>query len=230
MAESDEPAFTDITNVLKYGPDGLIPAIVQEETTGEVLMMAYMNKDSLRMTLQKGFTHFWSRSRKKFWMKGESSGHVQEVKQILYDCDKDTLLVRVRQRGPGACHTGHRSCFFASVLGGTIAEAAFDVDVAYERQPILERLADIIRERRESAKEGSYVTSLFAKGRETILKKVGEEATEVVLAGAQGNREAVIREMADLWFHCLIALAEQGIALDEIYSELRSRRPRTNKG
>jgi len=229
MPQPEDRVPIDIVDSLKYGPDGLIPAIVQDEATGEVLMMAYMNRDSLRMTLEKGFTHFWSRSRKKFWMKGESSGHVQEVRRVLYDCDQDTLLVRVIQRGPGACHTGHRSCFFTTMDGTEISGTVFDVHTAYDQQPILERLVDVIRDRRESGREDSYVNGLLTKGREVILKKVGEEATEVVLAGAQGDRGAVVREMADLWFHCLIALADQGIALEEVYNELRARRPGKKK-
>lgn len=225
MPDLENNPSTDTVQNLKYGPDGLIPAIVQEDGTGEVLMMAYMNEESLRMTLEKGFTHFWSRSRKKFWMKGESSGHVQEVKRILYDCDRDTLLIRVIQKGPGACHTGHRSCFFTAIEGKEVGKATFSVDDAYRGQPILERLVDIIRERLKTRPEGSYVSSLMERGREAILKKVGEEATEVVLAGAQGDRQAMIRETADLWFHTLVALVDQGIALEEVYDELRSRRP-----
>lgn len=229
MPDQEDNSSTDTVQNLKYGPDGLIPAIVQDDGTGEVLMMAYMNQESLRMTLERGFTHFWSRSRKKFWMKGESSGHVQEVKGILYDCDRDTLLIRVVQKGPGACHTGHRSCFFTAMEGREIGEATFGVDEAYQKQPVLERLVDIIRERRETRQEGSYVSSLMERGREAVLKKVGEEATEVVLAGAQGDRRAMIRETADLWFHTLIALVDQGIALEEVYDELRSRRPGKGK-
>lgn len=116
---------------LKYDSAGLIPAIVQDDESGEVLMMAYMNKESLKMTLESGYTHFWSRSRQKFWKKGETSGHVQEVKAVLVDCDADTLLIRVKQRGPGACHTGHHSCFYRTIGGEEIAKKTFSEDDVY---------------------------------------------------------------------------------------------------
>ncbi len=119
---------------LKYDSHGLIPAIVQDATDNEVLMMAYMNAASLAKTLETGYTHFWSRSRQKFWKKGESSGHVQEVKQILYDCDKDTVLIKVVQHGPGACHTGHRSCFFTDITGNEIAAKAFSEEDVYGKK------------------------------------------------------------------------------------------------
>jgi phosphoribosyl-AMP cyclohydrolase len=119
---------------LKYDANGLIPAIVQDASDSEVLMMAYMNRESLERTLETGFTHFWSRSRSKFWKKGESSGHVQLVKSVSYDCDRDTLLIKVEQRGPGACHTGHRSCFFTDISGKEIASSVFSADEVYKKE------------------------------------------------------------------------------------------------
>ncbi|MBI5103347.1 MAG: phosphoribosyl-AMP cyclohydrolase [Nitrospirae bacterium] len=119
------------TAELKYDSSGLIPAIIQDAETLEVLMMAYMNKESLETTIETGFTHFWSRSRSKFWKKGETSGHVQLVKSVLYDCDRDTLLIKVVQKGPGACHTGHRSCFYTDISGKEISDAAFSADEVY---------------------------------------------------------------------------------------------------
>jgi len=119
---------------LKYNSDGLIPAIVQDASSGEVLMLAYMNSETLERTIETGFTHFWSRSRKKMWKKGETSGHTQEIKEILYDCDKDTVLIRVAQNGPGACHTGHRSCFYTDITGREIDEAAFSAEDVYGKE------------------------------------------------------------------------------------------------
>ncbi len=121
-------------NRLKYDSNGLIPVIVQDAGDNEVLMMAYMNTESLEKTIQTGYTHFWSRSRKKFWKKGESSGHVQEVMQILHDCDRDTLLIRVQQRGPGACHTGHRSCFYTDINGSEVSEKVFSAEDVYGKR------------------------------------------------------------------------------------------------
>jgi len=217
---------------LNYDAQGLIPAIVQDDETGEVLMLAYMNRDSLRMTVEKGYTHFWSRSRRKFWMKGESSGHVQEVREIAYDCDRDTLLVRVIQHGPGACHTGHRSCFFTRLDGVEKAGPAFSAEEAYAGQPILERLGTVIHDRRLNPREGSYVSALFARGREAVLKKVGEEATEVVVAAAAGGKEGkerLVAELADLWFHCLVLMEQEGLTLDDVYGELERRAARAQE-
>jgi phosphoribosyl-AMP cyclohydrolase len=119
---------------LKYDKHGLIPAIIQDADNNEVLMMAYMNSEALQTTMETGFTHFWSRSRQKYWMKGESSGHVQEVKQVLYDCDRDTILIKVTQRGPGACHTGHRSCFYTDIHGKEIAQKVFSEEDVYGKK------------------------------------------------------------------------------------------------
>jgi len=119
---------------LKYDKHGLIPAIIQDADNNEVLMMAYMNSEALQTTMETGFTHFWSRSRQKYWMKGESSGHVQEVKQVLYDCDRDTILIKVAQRGPGACHTGHRSCFYTDIHGKEIAQKVFSEEDVYGKK------------------------------------------------------------------------------------------------
>lgn len=212
-----------IINSLTYDASGLIPAIIQDDDSGEILMMAYMNADSLRMTIEKGFTHFWSRSRKKFWMKGETSGHVQEVKQIFYDCDRDTLLLKVDQKGPGACHTGRRSCFFTTIEGTEKSGKVFSTDEAYKKQPIMERLAAVIHDRRCNPRTDSYVSGLLGKGKDTVLKKVGEEATEAVVAAARGNRENVVQELADLWFHTLILMEQEGVALAEVYGELENR-------
>jgi phosphoribosyl-ATP pyrophosphohydrolase/phosphoribosyl-AMP cyclohydrolase len=208
---------------LRYDANGLIPAIVQDDENGEILMMAYMNADSLKMTIETGKTHFWSRSRKKFWMKGESSGHVQEVREILCDCDRDTLLVKVKQIGPGACHTGHRSCFFTTMGGVETSPAAFSANEAYKQLPVLDHLQAVIHDRRCNPKPDSYVAGLFARGRETIYKKVGEEAVETVIAAASGGRDATVRELADLMFHALVLMEHEGIALQEVYDVLSGR-------
>jgi len=212
-----------IIKSLTYDANGLIPAIIQDDNSGDILMMAYMNADSLRMTLEKGFTHFWSRSRKKFWMKGETSGHVQKVKHIFYDCDRDTLLLKVDQKGPGACHTGRRSCFFTTIEGEEKSGKVFSTDEAYKKQPILERLATVIHDRRCNPKADSYVSSLLEKGKDTVLKKVGEEATEAVVAAALGNREHFVQELADLWFHTLVLMEQEDVAIAEVYGELENR-------
>jgi phosphoribosyl-AMP cyclohydrolase len=170
----------DITEELKYDNYGLIPAIVQDYQNNEILMMAYMNKQSLQMTIESGYTHFWSRSRKKFWKKGETSGHVQIVKEILIDCDKDTLLIKVEQLGPGACHTGHRTCFYTNIQSKEVSEKIFSDELVY-KEPILARLEKVIIDRKQQRKEGSYVSELMDKGTDFIARKLGEEAIETIV-------------------------------------------------
>ena len=206
----------DIKN-LKYDNNGLIPVIVQDWKNGEVLMLAYMNEDALKKTIETGFTHFWSRSRGKLWKKGETSGNEQIVKEISYDCDNDTLLVKVEQKGV-ACHTGNRSCFYSELIppsppfdkGGM---GGFVIDKIYE----------VILDRKRNLREGSYVSSLFKKGRDKILKKIGEEASEVVIGSKNDKKEEIIYEIADLWFHSLVLLGYHDITPEEIYKELQKR-------
>lgn len=199
---------------LKYDEKGLIPAIVQDVASGTVLMLAWMNKESLRITLEEGRTCFYSRSRQALWRKGETSGHIQKVAAIYYDCDADTLLVQVHQTG-AACHEGTFSCFSREVF---VTGEEISPDWA-----ILSRLAKIVRERQKELPEGSYTTYLFEKGLDKILKKVGEEATEVVIAAKGGKKEEVVYETADLFYHLLVLLRQQNIELPEIWAELERR-------
>lgn len=213
-------------NKIKFDERGLVPAIIQDVHSGQVLMMAYMNAESLDKTMTSGHTWFYSRSRQSLWMKGESSGHVQKVKEILYDCDEDTLLIKVEQTG-AACHTGHYSCFYRDSSGREIDAGVFNPEEVYAaggNRGILFELYEVIRERQQKMPEGSYTTYLFTKGIDKILKKVGEENAEVIIAAKNGSKSELIYETSDLLYHLLVLLVEQGIELDEIFAELASRR------
>ena len=199
---------------LHYDANGLIPAIVQDAETGEVLMLAYMNEASLLKTLDTGETHFWSRSRQALWHKGETSGHFQKVHRIVPDCDRDTLLVQVEQTG-SACHTGNRSCFYS--------EAHKDATGARPISDILGMLTRTIHERYVQMPEGSYTTTLFRGGLDRILKKIGEEAGEVIIGAKNRNREEISWEVSDLVYHLLVMLEEEGVSLQMIAEELEKR-------
>ncbi len=212
---------------IKFDDRGLVPAIIQDVHSGEVLMVAYMNELALRKTLETGYTHFWSRSRGRLWKKGEESGHVQKVQEIRIDCDSDTILVKVDQIG-AACHMGYRSCFFRtmSAKGWRKAEKKiFKPEEVYgEGCTILEHIYEVILDRRHHVeRRDSYVASLFREGHDAILKKVGEEATEVVMACKDGKKERIIYEMGDLFFHALVAMGYHNIPPEEIYRELGRR-------
>lgn len=209
---------------LRFDEQGLIPAIVQDAEGGEVLMMAYMNEEALRKTLETGLSHFYSRSRQRLWRKGEESGHLQRVKEIFYDCDQDVLLLKVEQE-VAACHTGHRSCFFERLHPdpGGVAAKVFKPEEAYGGLRILDRLYQVILERKASLPAGSYVASLFEQGQERILKKLSEELTELLLASKDEKRDEIVYEMADLWFHLLVLLGSHGIPPKEVGQELERR-------
>ena len=196
-------------NELKYNEQGLIPAIVTDARTGKVLMLAYMNSESLDITIKEERTCFFSRSRNELWRKGETSGNVQQVVSIATDCDKDTLLISVIPAGP-ACHTGSESCFFNTILENA---APFTI----------QGLMDLIIGRKIDKKEGSYTTYLFEKGRDKILKKVGEEATEVIIGGKANDKAETIYELADLMYHALVLMADMDISVDDVMKELASR-------
>lgn len=198
-------------NELKFDEKGLIPAIIVDCDTKEVLTLAYMNRESLKITLEKGLTCFWSRSRGELWLKGATSGNYQHVVSVTADCDKDALRVLVRKDGP-ACHTGADSCFFNEVYKSE-TEHAFS----------LGSLMELIEGRKTEMKEGSYTSYLFGKGIDKILKKVGEESTEVIIAAKAGDRAETIYEVADLTYHVMVMMIEMGISLDDIMAELRSR-------
>jgi phosphoribosyl-ATP pyrophosphohydrolase/phosphoribosyl-AMP cyclohydrolase len=209
---------------IKWSADGLVPAIVQDALSKDVLMLAYMNSESLQKSLESGQTWFWSRSRKELWNKGATSGHTQEIVSLHYDCDGDTLLVKVKQVGP-ACHTGAYSCFYRDA-SGEMAEATETHAIADRFGP-LSRLETTIAQRDAERPEGAYTTYLFNKGVDKILKKVGEETAEVIIAAKNRDQEELRCEAADLIFHLLVLLREQGIPFDGVLQELeyRNRKP-----
>ena len=196
---------------LKFDEKGLIPAIVVDGTTGQVLTLAYMNKESLDISIKEERTCFWSRSRQELWRKGETSGAVQHIIDITADCDYDALVVRVNKEGP-ACHTGAESCFH-NPLFESEENTAFT----------LQGLMDMLQGRKESPKEGSYTSYLFEKGIDKILKKVGEESTEVIIAGKAEDKKETIYEIADLAYHVMVLMLQLGISLEEVRDELASR-------
>lgn len=192
--------------------------IVQDHQTLAVLMMAYMNEEALRATLKTGLTHFWSRSRGRLWQKGETSGHFQMVKKILYDCDADALLVQVEQVGV-ACHTGNRSCFYRGLFD---KGDSFKVDRA-SLSSILNNVYDVIIDRRNNPAESSYVSALYSSGVDKMLSKITEEAGELIISSKNNNRDEIISETADLWFHTLVLLGYYGLTPQDIYKELEKR-------
>ncbi|WP_010168639.1 bifunctional phosphoribosyl-AMP cyclohydrolase/phosphoribosyl-ATP diphosphatase HisIE [Candidatus Epulonipiscium viviparus] len=201
--------------MIKFDEQGLIPAIVQDFYTREVLMLAYMNQESIDITKSEGYTCFYSRSRKRLWRKGEESGHKQRVMRMSLDCDSDTMLIEVLQTGV-ACHTGAPSCFF-------------NLEVE-ERAPFsMYALYDLLLDRKTTKKEGSYTTYLFDKGKEKILKKIGEEATEVIIGAMKNDKRETIYEIADVAYHIMVLMLEMGITIDEIKDELASRHVIDNK-
>lgn len=190
----------------KFNSSGLIPAVVQDSSTREVLTVAYMNEEALRLTLEKGETYFWSRSRRELWHKGETSGSFQKVRAVKLDCDSDAVLVEVEPLGP-ACHTGAYSCFGSEAgFGGTI-----------------QQLYTIVEERRRKRPVGSYTTKLFEEGLDKIVKKLGEEAVETVIAAKNDSTERIVEETSDLLYHLIVTLVAKGVSLDEIKSELVKR-------
>lgn len=196
---------------LKFDERGLIPAIVQDYYTKQVLTVAYMNRRSLEITMEEGYTCFYSRSRSQLWRKGETSGNTQKVVSITSDCDRDALVIEVIKKGP-ACHTGAESCFFnLEYVGEDVTPFSY------------EALYKMIEGRKTEPKEGSYTTYLFDKGMDKILKKVGEESTEVIIAGAKNDKEETIYEIADLAYHIMVMMVEQGIELKDVTAELAKR-------
>ena len=199
--------MNDILENAKFGAGGIIPAVVQDAHTREVLMVAYMNREALQLTLERRETYFWSRSRQKLWHKGETSGNSQKVTKVSLDCDNDAVLVEVEPLGP-ACHTGAYSCF----------------GVEPELEGVLRELYSVIEQRKEKRPDGSYTTYLFSSGLDKILKKVGEEATETIVAAKNSDSQRLVSETGDLLYHLLVLLVERGVTLDEITRELKERR------
>jgi len=208
---------------LKWDGDGLIPAVVQETETGEVLMVAWMDREALAKTLESGLAHYWSRSRRALWRKGETSGHTQHVDGLYADCDRDTLLVQAHQDGV-ACHTGARSCFFTRLEGGA---ARWSSGAGPAMLEVLER---VLQSRKVERPSGSYVAGLFERGEAQICRKIGEEATEVVTAALGGEGDArLVSEVADLWFHTMVLLASRGVPLRRVFEELARRHEEKSK-
>ena len=196
---------------LRFDANGLIPAVIVDSISKKVLTVAYMNKDSLAISIEKGLTCFWSRSRQELWLKGETSGNYQHIVSITADCDKDALVVVVEKDGP-ACHTGSDSCFTNELYqSNTLNECS------------LQGLYDLLVGRQTERPEGSYTTYLFDKGIDKILKKVGEECTEVIIAGKANDKKETIYEIADLAYHVMVLMAQMGITVDEVQQELASR-------
>ena len=194
---------------LKFDEKGLIPAVVQDFESGRVLTLAYMNRESLKISLEKHLTCFWSRSRQELWLKGETSGNYQHIVSVTADCDRDALVVKVRKDGP-ACHLGTDSCFEYPLL---VEEEDFSLNTLYA----------LLQSRKETLPEDSYTSYLFRKGPDKILKKVGEESTEVIIAGKAEDREETIYEIADLAYHVMVLMVQAGISLEDIRDELASR-------
>jgi len=215
--------MTFALDTIKYDAQGLVPAIVQDAVSKEVLMLAYMNSESLQRTIQAGETWFWSRSRGELWNKGATSGHTQKVKALRYDCDADTLLVLVEQTGP-ACHNGTYSCFTENipVAGNETAFVPAEAGSG-ERFAILSELEAVIASRDAERPEGAYTTYLFEKGVDKILKKVGEETAEVIIAAKNKDNDELRYEASDLIFHIMVLLRNNKLPLDDIMMELANR-------
>jgi phosphoribosyl-ATP pyrophosphohydrolase/phosphoribosyl-AMP cyclohydrolase len=205
--------MSSFIETLRFNEQGLIPAIIQDVLDGTVLMMAWMNQASLKKTLETGETWFWSRSRQELWHKGATSGHIQRVESVRYDCDKDVLLVTVEQVGAIACHLNQRSCFH--LLDGLKSLPPADM---------LSQVYRVIQERKETPSEKSYTSQLLAAGDNKILKKVGEESAEVIMASKDGIPERIAEEVADLWYHSLVLLAHHDMDILDVYQVLKKRR------
>lgn len=202
---------------------GLVPAIIQDYKTGEILMLAYMSKESLEKSLETGTTWFWSRTRKKLWNKGETSGNIQKIKNIRYDCYGNSLLLSVEQVG-NACHTGRRSCFYR-----TLQDVEKDIDFSkYSKEDakenILKELYSVVENRIKNKVEDSYTYSLHKKGLDEIIKKFGEESMEVILAAKHQRKEDILNEIADVIYHLIVLMVEKKVTLEQVFGELRDRR------
>ena len=206
---------------LRYDSNGLVPAIAQDWLDGSILMLAWMNQESLKKTLESKEVHYWSRSRSELWRKGATSGNTQSLKEIRYDCDADAILLSIEQRGDGACHTGERSCFFNEIIQTSKTQKQRK---ALPISNICSDLFNTLHERSISPKEGSYTNQLLVKGSNTILKKIGEESAEFVMACMENDKESIASEAADLLYHMQVALLHKGVSWREVLEILNSRR------
>jgi len=235
---------SEILSQIKFNKEGLIPVIIQDAKTNQVLMLAYMNRESLEKTLEEGRTCFYSRSRRELWFKGSTSGNTQLVKKIVLDCDNDTLLVLVEQKGV-ACHTGSYSCFFKEIKGDKIEEINVEPSRLLRKEQaerikcpqgesrgeqleidskIINEIYQVIQDRKLNYKSDSYVCKLLANSESLLPKKIGEEAAEVIIALKDKDKDAIIHEVADLWFHTLVALGSCNISPQDVFKELKKRR------
>jgi phosphoribosyl-ATP pyrophosphohydrolase/phosphoribosyl-AMP cyclohydrolase len=205
---------------VRWDERGLAPAVVQDARTGEVLTLAYMNAESLTKTLETGETWLWSRTRNALWHKGETSGNTQRVRAVRVDCDGDALLVSVEPAGP-ACHTGARTCFHQELQGESSGEASDEIDA--DGGAVLRSLYALVESRRGERPEGSYTTYLFERGLDKILKKVGEEASETIIAAKNEDRAALVSELSDLVYHLVVLMVERGVRLEQVFAELSAR-------
>ncbi len=203
----------EFIETLNFDERGLIPVVVQDIDTKEVLMLAYMNKEAMQSTLTNKKACYFSRSRNKLWVKGETSGNTQEVAGFYFDCDKDTILLLVKQNGV-ACHTGSYTCFFNEVLESK----------EVSKVEMIEKLYELIQDRKNNPKEGSYTNYLFDKGLDKILKKVGEESAEVIIGAKNRNKDEIVYEVSDLVYHVLVLMVNEGVSIDDIRDELRGRK------
>jgi len=214
---------------LRFDTRGLLPVVVQEVGTNRVLMLAYANRKAVELTLNSGWAHFYSRSRQELWKKGATSGNLQQVQEVQVDCDADTLLYRVQAKGP-ACHTGHKSCFYRTMAlpggdrNGKPVQDTPDSGSCGEPERILTQLFRVVEQRKRELPEGSYVADLLKGKQNALLRKIGEEATEVMLAAVEPAQPGLVAETADLWFHSLLVLARYDYTLDDLLAELRGRR------
>jgi phosphoribosyl-AMP cyclohydrolase / phosphoribosyl-ATP pyrophosphohydrolase len=202
-------------DAINFDEAGLVPVVAQDATTGELLMLAYADRDALEATLRSGYAHYWSRSRQSLWKKGETSGNSQELVELRVDCDGDAVLYRVRQSGP-ACHTGETTCFYRSIEDGALVPST-------RRAHVLARIEAVVEDRSRNPLDGAYTTYLFEQGVDKILKKVGEEATEVVVAAKNESAEELASEVADLFFHLLVLLRARDVPLSAIWSVMEDR-------
>jgi phosphoribosyl-ATP pyrophosphohydrolase/phosphoribosyl-AMP cyclohydrolase len=208
---------------LAWGESGLLPAVVQQRGSGEVLMLAWMDRTALERTLENGRAWFWSRSRQEYWMKGESSGNVLDVREVRYDCDADAFLLTVELRGDAACHTGERTCFYRSlpVVGGAAGEA--EPEAMPRLGDVLTELAGVLEQRKRDLPEGSYTTQLLSGPQDKLLKKIAEEAGEVIIAARDRDVAQTRYEAADLLYHLLVVLVREGVAAQDLADELAGR-------
>ena len=221
----------EFINTVKFNENGLVPAVAQDVLTGEVLMMAWMNKESLGLTMEMGNATYWSRSRNKLWIKGETSGNIQIVKDICIDCDGDTLLLKIEQVGGVACHTGNRSCFYrkADCDGEFATLVNSDEDDFFELAAVLKEDYNVMKDRKTNPKEGSYTTYLFEQGIDKILKKVGEETSEIIIASKNDDKKELEGEIADLMYHLSVLMVEKNIEWEDIFNRMRVRQGQKTK-